>query len=300
MRLTRFIIRSTSASLKPHIGLLCKSGATVVDLTSALKHEFGPLHSMREFLALGAPAMDAAGRVDKDKYTLSVDQVRLLAPISDGDKLMCIGMNYVDHCTEQNQPIPEEPIVFNKFPSTIIASGDPVWHSAEMKMLDFEVELAIVIGKKGRHISKQDAMSHVAGYSVAHDVSERFWQMKKNGGQWLVGKTFDNFCPLGPSIVTLDEIGDPHNLRLQCVVNGKVMQDSSTNQLIFKTEDLIAWCSQFFTLLPGDIILSGTPPGVGCFQKPPVFLKPGDTVKCAIENIGEISNPIVKLDPSKL
>jgi len=136
-------------------------------------------------------------------------------------------------------------------------------------------------------------MQHVFGYTTAHDVSARDWQLKRNGGQWLIGKTMDDFCPLGPALVTVDEIGDPHNLDLQCVVNGVTKQDSNTRQLIFKTEELIAWLTQFFTLLPGDVILTGTPPGVGIFKKPPEFLKRGDVVECTIEKIGTTRNTVI-------
>lgn len=136
-------------------------------------------------------------------------------------------------------------------------------------------------------------MAHVAGFTVAHDVSARDWQMGRNGKQWLLGKTFDTFCPLGPALVTKDSVADPHNLKICCRVNGEVMQSSNTNQMVFKTEELITWVSQFVTLYPGDIILTGTPPGVGVFRKPPVFLKKGDEVQCEIEELGVIINKVV-------
>lgn len=161
------------------------------------------------------------------------------------------------------------------------------------KELDFEVELVVVIGKDARWVKKEDAMKHVAGFTVAHDVSARDWQLKKNGGQWLLGKCGDNYAPLGPAIVTPDELGDPHKLAISCELNGTTVQSSNTEQLIFKTEDVVAFCSQFFTLKAGDIICTGTPPGVGCFRKPPLFLKAGDSVTCTIEGIGSITNTIV-------
>ena len=251
-------------------------------------------------------------------------------------------MNYVDHCLEQNQPIPKEPVIFkcvpwlslraatrgervciasrrcacpcccsacvvtrallshlaprSKFPTAIIADGDPLVCPREVAELDFEVELAVVIGKEGRRVPAERAMEYVAGFTVAHDVSARDWQLKKNGGQWLLGKAVDGFAPLGPAIVTPDEVGDPHNLRLRCIVNGDVVQDSNTSQLVHKTEACIAWISQLITLRPGDVILTGTPPGVGCFRKPQLWLKPGDVVTVEIEKIGAITNAVVAED----
>lgn len=220
--------------------------------------------------------------------------LRLLSPITNPQKVLCIGMNYVDHCTEQNQPIPTEPIIFSKFSSAIVGPNDDIAYPDITEALDWEVELTIVIGKAGKNIKEFDAMSHVFGYTVAHDVSARDWQMQKNGKQWLLGKTMDDFCPLGPAIVTTDSISDPHNLGIRCRVNGETMQDSKTNQLVFKTGALIEFISRFVTLRPGDIILTGTPPGVGVFKKPtPVYLKRGDVVECEIDEIGTIRNRIV-------
>ncbi|NXP06602.1 FAHD2 protein, partial [Thinocorus orbignyianus] len=161
--------------------------------------------------------------------------------------------------------------------------------------VDWEVELAAVIGKEGRHIQESVAMEHVVGFTVANDVSARDWQMKRNGRQWLLGKTFDTFCPLGPALVTKEAVTDVHNLRIRCSVNGQLMQDSNTSQLIFKLPKLVAWVSRFVTLVPGDILLTGTPPGVGVFRKPPMFLKgrEGDEVQCEIEELGTICNKVV-------
>uniref|UniRef100_G3RM02 Fumarylacetoacetase-like C-terminal domain-containing protein n=1 Tax=Gorilla gorilla gorilla TaxID=9595 RepID=G3RM02_GORGO len=167
------------------------------------------------------------------------------------------------------------------------------YSSPTLQEVDWEVELAVVMGKKGKHIKATDAMAHVAGFTVAHDVSARDWLTRRNGKQWLLGKTFDTFCPLGPALVTKDSVADPHNLKICCRVNGEVVQSSNTNQMVFKTEDLIAWVSQFVTFYPGDVILTGTPPGVGVFRKPPVFLKKGDEVQCEIEELGVIINKVV-------
>lgn len=241
-----------------------------------------------------------AGALDKVKAAvaaganvLPLADVRVTAPIRDCEKVICIGMNYVDHCTEQNLPVPQEPVVFSKFANCITDPGADVIKSKDSINLDFEVELVIVIGKQAKRVSEADAMSYVAGYTVAHDVSERHWQLKRNGGQWLIGKTMDTFCPIGPAIVSPDELGDPHKLGIRCRLNGETVQNSNTDQLVFKTEKIIAWITQFVTLTPGDIILTGTPPGVGCFRKPPLWLKAGDVVECEIDGIGTISNPIV-------
>ncbi|XP_073509775.1 oxaloacetate tautomerase fahd2, mitochondrial-like [Phyllobates terribilis] len=249
---------------------------------------------MREFLEGGDVTLQIAKRaLDSGQPTLSRSQLSILAPITNPEKVICIGMNYVDHCLEQNVPVPKEPIIFNKFPSSIVGPYDSIVLPAESQEVDWEAELAFVIGKKGKNIKEQDAMEHVAGYTVAHDVSSRDWQMEKNGKQWLLGKTFDTFCPLGPALVTKDSISDPHGLGIRCRVNGNLVQNSNTKQMVFKTEALIAWVSKFVTLNPGDVFLTGTPPGVGVFRKPPVFLKAGDVVECEIDELGVISNPVV-------
>jgi len=238
-------------------------------------------------------ANDSASLGEVDIVRIPISSVQILAPVTKPDKVICIGMNYVDHCAEQGVPPPKEPMVFSKFSSSIIGPYDDLRYPEVTEQLDWEVELAIVIGKTGKNVKKEEAMDYVFGYTTAHDVSARDWQLKRNGGQWLIGKTMDDFCPLGPALVTVDEIGDPHNLGLQTVVNGETKQDSNTRQLVFKTEELIAWLTRFFTLLPGDVILTGTPPGVGVFKKPQEFLKKGDVVECTIEKIGSVRNKIV-------
>lgn len=229
----------------------------------------------------------------KDCQVLQLNEVKLLSPITGCEKVVCVGLNYKDHCSEQNLALPEEPVIFSKFPSAIIASGDNIIIPKLSDEVDWEVELAVVIGKEGKHIKKEEAFKYVAGYTVANDVSARDWQMRKNAKQWLLGKTFDTFCPLGPALVTKDSVADPHNLDLKCVVNGKVVQSSNTRELVFNIPECIAWVSQFFKLKPGDVLLTGTPPGVGVFQKPPVFLKAGDVVSCEVAGIGSIENKVV-------
>ncbi|XP_075418668.1 oxaloacetate tautomerase FAHD2A, mitochondrial isoform X1 [Tenrec ecaudatus] len=275
----------------PRLGLESGNDSGVIDLNA-----FDPTlpKTMVEFLEQGEAALQVARRaLTTSLPVLRRSEVTFLSPVTRPDKVVCVGMNYVDHCKEQNVPVPKEPIIFSKFASSIVGPYDEVVIPPESQEVDWEVELAVVIGKKGKHIKATDAMDYVAGFTVAHDVSARDWQTGRNGRQWLLGKTFDTFCPLGPALVTKDSVADPHNLKICCRVNGEVMQSSSTSQMVFKTEELVAWVSQFVTLYPGDVFLTGTPPGVGLFRKPPVFLKRGDEVQCEIEGLGIIINKVV-------
>jgi len=286
----------TTESDDVHVGVEVPEIKGVVDLNRAFKK---PRLTMRGFLELGNEGLrkakalaEAAGRARKfTKTVLPLGNVTLKAPITDPEKIICIGMNYVDHCTEQNYPIPTEPIIFSKFNSSISADGDDIIFE-ETEKLDFEVELVIVVGQKGRYIKKEEASEYIAGYTVAHDVSARDWQLDRNGKQWVLGKTIDGYCPLGPAIVTKDDLKNPYNLGIRTILNGKKVQDGNTKEIIFKGEDLVAYCSRFFTLSPGDIILTGTPPGVGVFRKPPLFMKPGDVVTVEIDQIGSVTNTV--------
>ncbi|XP_056425186.1 fumarylacetoacetate hydrolase domain-containing protein 2 isoform X2 [Hyla sarda] len=238
MRLIQF---QSPASAGQRIGLELE-GEKVIDLTAF--HPSLPCR-MREFLEGGEETLQIAKRaLDSGQHILSRSQLSILSPITNPEKVICVGMNYVDHCLEQNVPVPKEPIIFSKFSSSIVGPYDSIVLPAESQEVDWEVELAFIIGKRGKNIKEQDAMEHVAGFTVAHDVSARDWQMKKNGKQWLLGKTFDTFCPMGPALVTKDSISDPHSLGIRCRVNGNLVQDSNTNQMVFKTEALIAWVSK--------------------------------------------------------
>ncbi|XP_037663645.1 fumarylacetoacetate hydrolase domain-containing protein 2A [Choloepus didactylus] len=275
----------------PHLGLEAGNGGGVIDLSA-----FDPTlpKAMKEFLQQGEDALAVARRALAAALpVLPRSEVMFLPPVTGPDKVVCVGLNYADHCKEQNVPVPREPIIFSKFGSSIVGPYDDIVLPPESQEVDWEVELAVVIGKKGKHIKAADAMAYVAGFTVADDVSARDWQMKRNGKQWLLGKTFDTFCPLGPALVTKDSVADPHNLQICCRVNGELVQASSTSQMVFRTEELIAWVSRFVTLYPGDVFLTGTPPGVGVFRKPPIFLKKGDEVECEIEELGVIVNKVV-------
>jgi len=222
------------------------------------------------------------------RFTLPLNDVKLAAPILP-PKIVAIGLNYADHVREQGGTLPDHPIVFAKFPTSVIGPGDAIrWEPALSDSIDWEAELAVVIGRTARRVSAAAAYEHVFGYTIANDVTAR--NLQNADGQFVRGKSLDTFCPLGPWIVTRDEMPEPHGLAIRCRVNGEIMQDSSTDQLIFGVPTLIEFLSRAFTLLPGDIILTGTPPGVGTFRKPPLYLRSGDAVEVEIEGIGVLRN----------
>jgi 2-keto-4-pentenoate hydratase/2-oxohepta-3-ene-1,7-dioic acid hydratase in catechol pathway len=218
-------------------------------------------------------------------------EVRLLPPVPDPQKIVCVGLNYRDHCAEQGAPAPKSPVIFAKFATSLIGPRDNIVLPSISRQIDPEIELAFVIAKAGKNIPESAAMQHVAGYMIFNDVSARDIQFADK--QWVRAKSFDTFAPCGPAMVTGDEIPDPHNLKLELTVNGQCRQSSNTNQMIFSIPELVWFLSRSFTLMPGDIVATGTPPGVGAFRKPPVFLKPGDHVVCAIEQLGALQNTCV-------
>ena len=250
--------------------------------------------SVRELLELGGEGIQRArAALSRGIVRHDPQDVRLLAPVPDPQKVICVGLNYKDHAAESGVPAPDEPVLFSKFPSALIGHGESIVLPAASTEVDYEAELVVVIGRRGRHIPRNRALEYVGGYAVGHDVSARDWQMNKPGKQWMAGKTFDTFAPVGPEIVTPDEAGDPHNLGIRLRLNGQTMQDSSTSQLIFRVDVLIEYMSKVFTLEPGDLIFTGTPPGVGMARKPPVWLKPGDVVEVEIDRLGTLRNPVV-------
>ena len=224
---------------------------------------------------------------------LPAGSVKLLAPVPDPQKVICIGLNYADHAAESGVAAPSEPVVFSKFITAVRGHEDAVELPKSSTQVDYEAELVAVIGQGGKHIARADAFKHVAGYTCGHDVSARDWQLHKSGKQWLLGKTFDGFAPFGPALVTADEAGDPGNLNIALRLNGQTMQNSNTRQLIFSIAELVAYLSGVMTLSPGDVIFTGTPPGVGMARKPPVFLKPGDVTEVEIEKLGTLRNTFV-------
>ncbi len=223
---------------------------------------------------------------------IPLDEVRLLAPLRP-PKIVAIGKNYSEHANEMGSDAPERPLIFSIFPSAVIGTNDPItWREDITTEVDWEVELAVIIGKRAKAVGEDDALDFVFGYTVANDVTARDLQ-KKIDKQWTRGKSLDTFCPLGPVIVTRDEIDDPQALHLTTKVNDEVMQDANTKDMIFSVRKLISYCSQSFVLEPGDVLMTGTPSGVGAGRKPPVFLKDGDTVEVSIDGIGTLTNPCV-------
>jgi acylpyruvate hydrolase len=216
---------------------------------------------------------------------------RLRAPIARPPKITCVGLNYADHAHEQGIEPPDKPIFFLKSVNTICGPGDPIRLPPNSTQVDYEAEFAVVMGKSGRRIPEERAYEYVAGYTILNDVTAR--DMQFGDKQWYRGKSCDTFAPTGPWIVTRDEIPDPHNLRISLTLNGQTLQDSNTRNLIFKVPYLVSYLSQSITWEVGDLISTGTPPGVGVFRKPPVFLKPGDSVSVTVEGLGRLTNPVV-------
>jgi 2,4-diketo-3-deoxy-L-fuconate hydrolase len=211
---------------------------------------------------------------------------RLGSPVAKPSKIICIGLNYADHAKEANLPLPAEPIIFLKATTALVGPNDDLILPKNSTKVDWEVEFAVVIGKKASYVTEEDALKHVAGYCLLNDYSERAFQLER-GGQWVKGKSCDTFAPLGPFIATPDELKDINNLRLWLTVNGEKFQDGTTADLIFKIPHIISYVSQFMTLLPGDVITTGTPAGVGMGQKPePIYLKAGDVVELGIDGLG--------------
>lgn len=217
----------------------------------------------------------------------------LLPPVPPPEKLICIGLNYRDHAIETGADIPTEPVVFSKFNTALIGHGDSIVLPPSSQQVDYEAELVVVIGKTAKNVSKASAMDHVFGYTCGHDVSARDWQKGRPGGQWLLGKSFDTFAPLGPCVIPKHRLPDHTNLRVRMILSGETVQDSTTAQLIFDIPTLIAHLSTVMTLHPCDLIFTGTPPGVGAARKPPRFLHPGDTCTVQIDGIGSLTNPCV-------
>ncbi len=262
----------------------------IVDLNHA---EPGLPASMLDFLAAGQRTQELAVEVLQKAPASAMHErktVALKAVILNPGKIICIGLNYRDHAAETHQSLPEVPVVFTKYPNTLIGSGEAIVLPRVTQSVDYEAELAVVMGKRGRYITEAEAMDYVAGYSVFNDISARDYQMRTS--QWTIGKTFDTFGPFGPALVTADEIADPHALTIRLSIGSEVLQDSNTRELIFSIPQLIAYLSSVMTLEPGDVIATGTPAGVGFTRKPPRFLHAGETVRVEIESIGVLENPV--------
>ncbi len=262
------------------------SGDGVIDISQHIP-SVTSLHSLySDWDALGDQVHELASKAP----TAKLSGVKIQCPVQPTVKTICIGLNYRDHAIESGMEIPGEPVVFCKLPGSLCGHDDHVPLPACSKQVDYEAELVIVIGKQAHCVSKQDASEHIFGYSCGHDVSARDWQIGRPGGQWLLGKSFPNFAPVGPFVVPSECVADPGNLRVQLRLAGETLQDSSTKQLIFGPAELVSYLSQCMILQPGDVIFTGTPPGVGMARKPQRFLQDGDVAEVEIEGIGILRN----------
>ena len=246
---------------------------------------------------LAPRTLAALAAIDAARLPAVEPGTRLGCPVGGVGKIVCVGLNYADHAAESGMAVPAEPVLFMKATSAVIGANDAVVMPQDSKKSDWEVELGVVIGTTARYVSEADALSHVAGYCVVNDLSEREYQLER-GGQWDKGKGCDTFGPIGPWLVTSDEVADPQNLGLWLEVNGKRVQDGNTKTMVFGVANLVSYISRFMTLYPGDIISTGTPPGVGMGQKPSaVYLKPGDTMRLGIDGLGEQNQTVHAWNP---
>jgi 2,4-diketo-3-deoxy-L-fuconate hydrolase len=274
------------------LGALVNGGKQILDLNAA---DSSIPSCMLAFLR--GNFWEKTGRLIADtsllqgKAAVAADKVRLGAPVPRPGQIICVGLNYKDHADEQGQAYPAAPLLFGKSPMAAVGPNDSVVYPEGVTQLDYEVELGVIIGRTAKNVSAADARKYVAGYCVFHDVSARCCQFGDK--QWFRGKSFDTFAPFGPALVTADESGDPHALKLTCKVNGEIRQNGSTSNLIHSIDAVIAYITRGITLQPGDVIATGTPAGVGVFLKPPKLLNKGDTVELEVEKLGKIVNKIV-------
>ncbi|WP_418280599.1 fumarylacetoacetate hydrolase family protein [Halorubrum sp. DTA98] len=289
MRLGQY---QTTATDDPWCGVSTEAG--VVDLStagSAAGVDVGPrttdLLDEWEWRRKAELAVEYAAETGVGVH--DYDDVERAAPITDPGKIVCVGLNYRDHAEEGDNPIPDEPVLFSKFPTTVTGPGEPItWDPEYTEKVDYEAELVAVIGEETRRVDPEDALDHVAGFLVGNDVSAR--DLQHGDGQWVRGKSLDTFAPIGPDLVTTDEVANPHDLDIWTEVNGERLQESTTANLIFGVDELVSFCSRAFTLEPGDLLFTGTPPGVGVYREPPTLLEAGDSVTIGIEEIGELTN----------
>jgi acylpyruvate hydrolase len=297
MKLVRFSVNGGS----PRLGVL--QGDRIADLQASVAGSLARNgvvraqeiaaalvpQSTRAFLEGGAASAGAIGAV-RDWVTVPAASARLHAPINDPGKFICIGLNYRDHAEETGNPIPKEPPIFAKWAPSIVDPGEPILRPRGSKQLDWEVELGVVIGRTARYVSKEQALDYVWGYTIVNDASARDFQFLTT--QWMAGKIFETAAPVGPFIADRQEISDPHSLELKTFVNGKQMQRGNTKTFIFDVRYLVSYLSGLMTLSPGDLIATGTPPGVGLGMKPPVFMNPGDVCRVEIDGLGSLENPV--------
>jgi len=301
MKIITFTPKSAPTSAQ-RVGALLPDGTTVLNFAVAvdasadvplltwfdLGDEWLPkARQIHDQLAKNAARVETLPR----GAVLPLGDLVLGPPVPRPGKLICVGLNYKDHAAESNMAVPKSPVTFSKYVTSVVGPGTPIRLPAVSSQVDYEAELAVVIGRRAKHVSVEAAWDHVLGYANLNDVSARDLQFAD--GQWQRGKSCDTFAPMGPAIVTRDAAGDPHKLRIQLRLNGTTLQDSSTEQLIFGIDHVVSFLSQTVTLEPGDVIATGTPPGVGFARKPPVFLKPGDVVEVEVEGLGVLVNPVI-------
>jgi len=303
MRIVCFVSKA-SGDAAPRLGALLPDEVHVLDLASVVKTDGsapsllswydldGPYlpHALAFVRDLGGDALAGARQIAPAAVVPLAD-IRLLAPVPRPGKVICIGLNYKDHAAESKMALPTSPVTFSKYPTAVTHPASPVYLPAATHQGDYEAELAVVIGRLAKHVPRARAYEYVLGYTNLNDVSARDLQFADK--QWQRGKSCDSFAPMGPAIVTRDEVPDPHALRIRLRLNGETMQDSSTAQLIFGIDQLIAFLTETVTLEPGDVIATGTPAGVGFARTPPVYLKPGDIMEVEVEGLGVLSNPVL-------
>ncbi|MCT4477941.1 fumarylacetoacetate hydrolase family protein [Peribacillus frigoritolerans] len=284
-------IATFSVQTEQHIGLV--KDDQIISLTALGPEEFPAC--MKKFIERGSELCSRAEQLIEqrvnDDAIFKLSEVNILPPIAKPDKIICVGLNYFDHCKETGMEPPESPVIFSKYANAIAGHNDAIEIPINSTEVDFEAELAFVIGREAKHVSEEEADDYVFGYTIMNDISARDLQFQD--GQWSRGKTADTFAPFGPVIVTKDEVGDPHNLAISLELNGEIMQDSNTSNLIFTVPKIISFLSQSMTLMPGDLIATGTPPGVGMGRNPKIWLKNGDRMNVSIEKIGTLSNHVI-------
>jgi acylpyruvate hydrolase len=266
-----------------------------IDMIDILESGEQALAAIREaamYVREGTSSGEQPGGLKRDGLMLTFSEVTLKAPVPRPGKLILLGLNYRDHAEETGQKIPEVPTLFAKYHNSVVGPGAAILIPRATEQIDYEAEFAFVIGRRGHDIPREHALDYVAGYTIINDVSARDYQFATS--QWMVGKTFDTHCPMGPALVLKDEIPDPHNLDISLSIAGEVLQKSNTNQLIFKIPETVEYLSQVMTLEPGDVISTGTPAGVGFTRKPPRWLRPGETVRVEITGLGVLENPVAK------
>lgn len=292
---------------EPRAGALIAGGRLILDFAAAQGNEERRAPGPLAWFDLGGELFARASALHDEATGPGLDRLReagailererahLLAPVPRPGKIICIGLNYRDHAAESNMPIPESPVIFSKFATCVVGPGAPVLLPRASQQVDYEAELAVIIGRRARQVSRERAYDYVLGYTNFNDVSARDFQFADK--QWVRGKSCDTFAPMGEYIATKDEVPDPHRLSIKLHLNGQTMQDSTTDQLIFGVPELIEFLSDSITLEPGDVIATGTPPGVGFARKPPVFLQEGDVMEVEIEGLGVLRNPLGRSRP---